>query len=140
MFRPVGNFISQWKRSCQSCSNLLNRPNNIKQFSQFFRSLVTMSTSRSFIMRNQSFIPKQQQQTRLFSGFKNPKASKSFKTRKAAAKRIKRTASGHLKFSHGGKSHLNGTKSRTRLRRLNKKGILTGVWSKKMSRLIVTSK
>lgn len=47
------------------------------------------------------------------------------KTKKSAAKRFRRTASGKLKFAHGGKSHLLGGKTRKRKRHLRKAGVLS---------------
>lgn len=99
------------------------------------------------------------------------------KTKQAAAKRLLKRGGGEnyksicaflnsiclgqLKYGHAGKSHLNSTKSRKRLRKLNSKvrsfsslpttngdvqiyinfiilkGTLSGVWSKKMQKLLM---
>jgi large subunit ribosomal protein L35 len=58
------------------------------------------------------------------------------KTKKAAAKRFLKTGKGDLKYGKAGKRHLNKHKSRTRVRRLGEKGILEGVWAKKMKILL----
>ena len=60
----------------------------------------------------------------------------SHKTSKTAAKRFIVTKSGNLKYGHAGKAHLNRTKSRTRLHRLNGFATLKGTWLKKMKRLL----
>ena len=58
------------------------------------------------------------------------------KTKKAAAKRFIKTGSGNLKYGHAGKRHLTSHKSKDRKRRLNKLGILDGVWKKKMMKIL----
>jgi len=58
------------------------------------------------------------------------------KTKKAAAKRFIKTGSGNLKYGHAGKRHLTSHKSKDRKRRLNKMGILDGVWKKKMMKIL----
>jgi len=47
------------------------------------------------------------------------------KTKKAAAKRLKRTATGKLKFNRPGRRHLAQSKNRKRMRKLAKAGILS---------------
>lgn len=63
--------------------------------------------------------------------------SRGIKTKKAAAKRFIKTGSGHLKYGHAGKRHLTSHKKKDRKRRLNCKGLLEGVWAKKMMKLVV---
>ena len=70
-------------------------------------------------------------------GYKNVFKGRPLKTKKAAWKRFKITGKGELKYQPAGKAHLNGTKSRTRLRRLNKKGLLKGAQAKNAKRLII---
>ena len=70
-------------------------------------------------------------------GYKNVFKGRPLKTKKAVLKRFKLTGKGELKYQPAGKAHLNRTKSRTRLRRLNKKGILKGVQAKNAKRLII---
>lgn len=62
---------------------------------------------------------------------------RSLKTRKAASKRLKRTANGGLKRGRAGKAHLNHGKSRTRLQRLHNKVRLKGSFLKKMNTLLL---
>lgn len=50
------------------------------------------------------------------------------------------TGKGHLKRGHAYKGHLTSHKSKTRLRKLNTKVLLTGVWAKKMKMLILNGK
>lgn len=63
-------------------------------------------------------------------------AEVALKTKQAAAKRLLKTSSGGIKYGHAGKSHLNMNKSRNRIRRLNEKSRLGGVWEKKMNKLL----
>ena len=65
---------------------------------------------------------------------------RALKTKKSAAKRFIVTGKGSLKRGHAGKGHLTSHKSKTRLRRLNSKVLLTGVWTKKMKMLILNGK
>jgi large subunit ribosomal protein L35 len=58
------------------------------------------------------------------------------KTNKAAAKRIKVTANGKLKYSKAGSGHLLGGKSRKRKRNLRKSGILSPAENKRIKRLL----
>jgi large subunit ribosomal protein L35 len=58
------------------------------------------------------------------------------KTRKAVAKRFRRTASGKIKHAHGGKSHLLGHKSRKRKRRLRGTSVLSPSFEKRISVLL----
>jgi large subunit ribosomal protein L35 len=58
------------------------------------------------------------------------------KTNKAAAKRIKVTANGKLKYSKAGSGHLLGGKSRKRKRNLRKAGILSPAENKRIKRLL----
>jgi len=66
--------------------------------------------------------------------------ARGLKTRQAAAKRFIKTGKGKLKHAHAGRSHLNGHFTRTRMRRLNVKGILSGTNHKNMNRLLLTGK
>ena len=52
------------------------------------------------------------------------------KTRKAVSKRFRKTASGKVKRSHGGKSHLLGNKSRKRKRHLAKGALVAKSFEK----------
>ena len=47
------------------------------------------------------------------------------KTKQAAAKRLKRTATGKLKFNRPGKRHLAQSKNRKRMRKLSKAGMVS---------------
>lgn len=58
------------------------------------------------------------------------------KTRKAAAKRYKTTATGRVMHKKVGKSHLLSKKPRKRKRRLNLPGEITGKTKRKMERLL----
>ena len=58
------------------------------------------------------------------------------KTNKAAAKRIKVTANGKLKYSKAGSGHLLGGKSRKRERNLRKSGLLSPAENKRIKRLL----
>ncbi|MFO7871926.1 MAG: 50S ribosomal protein L35 [Kiritimatiellia bacterium] len=49
------------------------------------------------------------------------------KTRKAAAKRLKKTSGGKVKYAKAGGGHLMGSKTRKRKRRLRAAGILDSV-------------
>ena len=63
--------------------------------------------------------------------------ARKLKTKKGALKRFLVTGKGKLKRGHAGKGHLTSGKSKNRLRRLNTKVLLTGVWAKKMGKLIM---
>lgn len=58
------------------------------------------------------------------------------KTNKAAAKRVKVTATGKLKFSRPGSGHLLSSKSRKRKRNLRSAGILSKPEQKRITHLI----
>ena len=60
--------------------------------------------------------------------------AKSGKTKKAASKRFKRTATGKLKFNRPGKRHLAQSKNRKRMRKLSKAGIVSDGDMKRMKR------
>ncbi len=60
------------------------------------------------------------------------------KTNKAAAKRIKVTASGKLKYSKAGSGHLLSCKSRKRKRNLRKSGILSPAENKRIKTLLAS--
>ena len=60
------------------------------------------------------------------------------KTNKAAAKRIKVTANGKLKYSKAGSGHLLGGKSRKRKRNLRSAGILSPAENKRIKRLLAS--
>lgn len=66
--------------------------------------------------------------------------ARGLKTKKSAAKRFIVTGKGNLKRGHAYKGHLTSHKSKTRLRKLNTKVLLTGVWAKKMKMLILNGK
>ena len=102
-----------------------------------FHGLVASSRSKSIIHRiiaspTISALPNISSR-----GYKNVFKGRPLKTKKAAWKRFKLTGKGELKYQPAGKAHLNGTKSRTRLRRLNKKGLLKGAQAKNAKRLII---
>ena len=75
-------------------------------------------------------------------GFKNKAHTnpRPNKTKKAVLKRFILTGKGRLKYGHDGKSHLNRGKSKSRMRRLGQKGILSGTMAKNMKSLILTGK
>lgn len=58
------------------------------------------------------------------------------KTRKAAAKRFKKTATGKIKFKKSGKGHLLTGKSRKRKRQLGKRGVLGEQASKRIRTML----
>ena len=58
------------------------------------------------------------------------------KTKKAAAKRFKKTASGKLKYSKAGSGHLLGGKSRKRKRNLRSAGVLSSVETRRIEEMI----
>ena len=58
------------------------------------------------------------------------------KTKKAAAKRFKKTASGKLKYAKAGSSHLLGSKSRKRKRNLRRKGVVGSADEKRISEVL----
>ena len=58
------------------------------------------------------------------------------KTNKAAAKRVRVTATGKMKFSKPGTGHLLGSKSRKRKRNLRKAGVLSKPETRRMHVLI----
>lgn len=60
------------------------------------------------------------------------------KTNKAAAKRVRVTATGKMKFSKPGTGHLLGGKSRKRKRNLRKAGILSKPETRRIQRLIAS--
>ncbi len=60
------------------------------------------------------------------------------KTNKSAAKRIKVTASGKLKYSKAGSGHLLSSKSRKRKRNLRKSGILSPAENKRIKTLLAS--
>ncbi len=60
------------------------------------------------------------------------------KTNKAAAKRIKVTANGKLKYSKAGSGHLLGGKTRKRKRNLRKSGLLSPAENKRIKRLLAS--
>ena len=64
-----------------------------------------------------------------------PEKSRPLKVKKAASKRLIKTANG-LKRGRAGKSHLNITKSKTRLNRLKKSTHIEGTWLKNMKKLL----
>jgi large subunit ribosomal protein L35 len=58
------------------------------------------------------------------------------KTKKTAAKRFKKTATGKLKFSHMGGSHILTNKNRKQKRRLGSQSIVDKADEKRISRTI----
>ena len=60
------------------------------------------------------------------------------KTSKTAAKRMRKTASGKLKYAHAGRGHLLQGKSRNRKRKLRRGGVLSHAEQKRMSVLITS--
>ena len=60
------------------------------------------------------------------------------KTNKSAAKRIKVTASGKLKYSKAGSGHLLSSKSRKRKRNLRKAGVLSPAETKRIKTLLAS--
>jgi large subunit ribosomal protein L35 len=60
------------------------------------------------------------------------------KTNKAAAKRVKVTANGKLKYSKAGSGHLLGGKTRKRKRNLRSAGILSPAENKRIKRLLAS--
>ena len=57
------------------------------------------------------------------------------KTKKALAKRCKRTATGKVKFAHAGASHLMSSKNRKRKRHLKSRGVLAPQEAKRLRQL-----
>ncbi len=60
------------------------------------------------------------------------------KTNKSAAKRIKVTASGKLKYSKAGSGHLLSSKTRKRKRNLRKAGVLSPAENKRIKTLLAS--
>ncbi len=58
------------------------------------------------------------------------------KTNKAAAKRVRKTASGKYKYSKAGAGHLMGSKSRKRKRNLRSAGVLSKPEQRRMDQVI----
>ncbi|MCD6361907.1 MAG: 50S ribosomal protein L35 [candidate division Zixibacteria bacterium 4484_93] len=58
------------------------------------------------------------------------------KTNKSAAKRFKLSGSGKIMRFHAGKSHKNGKKSGSRLRRLRGKSVLSRVDTNRVKRIV----
>ena len=58
------------------------------------------------------------------------------KTKKAVAKRFKKTASGKVTYSKAGSGHLLGSKTRKRKRVLRKKGVLSKVEARRVSGML----
>ena len=58
------------------------------------------------------------------------------KTKKAAAKRLKLTANGKIKFRHAGTGHLLTGKAAKRKRQLRKRGVLSRSEEKRMRLLL----
>ncbi len=54
------------------------------------------------------------------------------KTKKAAAKRFKKTANGKVKYKKAGSSHLLSCKSRKRKRKLRKRGVASAPETKRV--------
>ena len=119
---------------------LVSRNLNILRFYQ--KVFYSFKANRNFCSRNlipfQSFPKKQIAFSQItVRGFKNARPAKSrpLKVKKAASKRLIKTANG-LKRGHAGKSHLNITKSKTRLNRLKKSSHIEGTWLKNMKKLL----
>ena len=60
----------------------------------------------------------------------------TMKTKKAATKRLKMSATGKVKRSQGGKSHLNGYKPRGRKRNLRGTTVVDKVFTKTAARML----
>lgn len=60
----------------------------------------------------------------------------TMKTKKAATKRLKMSATGKVMRSQGGKSHLNGYKSRGRKRNLRGTTVAAEVFTKTAARML----
>lgn len=58
------------------------------------------------------------------------------KTRKCIAKRVKRTASGHYKFSKPGRRHLMTGKTGKRKRQLRKSGMLSAAHEQRLKKAL----
>jgi large subunit ribosomal protein L35 len=58
------------------------------------------------------------------------------KTKKAAAKRFSKTATGKIKFRHGGAGHLQSSKTTKRKRSLRKRGVLSRVEEKRITKML----
>lgn len=58
------------------------------------------------------------------------------KTKKAAAKRLRKTANGKIMYSHAGTGHLMNSKSRKRKRNLRSAGVLSKAEVKRVSKMI----
>ena len=58
------------------------------------------------------------------------------KTNKSAAKRVRVTASGKLKYSKAGSGHLLGSKTRKRKRNLRKAGVLSKPETKRITAML----
>ncbi|MBI2442949.1 MAG: 50S ribosomal protein L35 [Candidatus Levybacteria bacterium] len=61
---------------------------------------------------------------------------KKLKTKKAVAKRFRITKTGKVMFGHQYGSHLKLHKSKRRLRRQKEPGVLTGVFAKKIKKMM----
>ncbi|MBN1670143.1 MAG: 50S ribosomal protein L35 [Kiritimatiellae bacterium] len=60
------------------------------------------------------------------------------KTRKAAAKRFRKTSKGRLKHAKAGRSHLQSSKSRKRKRALRHAGVLSPPEEKRIKNLLAS--
>ncbi len=60
----------------------------------------------------------------------------TMKTKKSATKRMKMSATGKVLRSQGGKSHLNGYKSRGRKRNLRGTKVVSDVYTKTAARML----
>lgn len=58
------------------------------------------------------------------------------KTRKAAAKRFRKTAKGKIKYSKAGTGHLLGGKTRKRKRKLRAGGVLSAAEEKRVTKML----
>lgn len=61
---------------------------------------------------------------------------RKLKTKKAVAKRFRITKTGKVMFGHQYGSHLKLHKSKRRLRRQKEPGVLTGVFAKKIKKMM----
>jgi len=77
-------------------------------------------------------------ETGLFAGPKREQKMPKGKTRKAAAKRFKKTAKGKIKYSKAGTGHLLGGKTRKRKRKLRAAGILSAAEEKRVTKMLST--
>ena len=127
----ISSIILPFKSSSiQSLSYLKNK--TILPIISNSRSISTITTTS--IKKINDNIKKNNQQ---YQSIRNMGCKRFLKTKQSAAKRFIVTGKGKLKFTHQGKAHLNGHKSRKQIRRLNTKGRLSGTMEKNMKKLLL---